>query len=334
MNEIVAVGTIHASVLPVVFVLLATIATSSFHIYETWTLSASIALQLLRADVVTIASFAAFPAEPILVRKAGVTMLASDTRPTLALTSDRLASTIIRSLGVTITRCASLSTEYVVIPFFALVTISTDYVRLALAVPCQLFTRCHPAIVKFERARRITLAQLASVLFTVRQSISVVSWETFLAMKASRAIHALQTFASLVIAVSNSVQVDVVITIARSAGYTLLRASKVSVRACFTPMPCSTQRALGANRIWIIAKQYTRPIVGAGARFTVIRGALQRMAIISSCTQFAIATSRIVLANALPCFGFANFRMAVAIARDTEGEGATVRRVMVKPWRA
>lgn len=57
-------------------------------------------------------------------------------------------------------------------------------------------------------------------------------------MESCGVVDALETFASFVIAVSYSIEVDVVVTVAESARLTLVRVAEITVRASFAPCAC------------------------------------------------------------------------------------------------
>lgn len=134
-------------------------------------------------------------------------------------------------------------------------------------------------------------------------------------MEASGAVDALQALASLVIAISHGVQVDVVVAVARAASLSLLGIAEIAVRASLASRPGSAHRALGANWIGIVAQQDARAIVRARAGLTVVCRSLERLPVVTTAAELAVAARRVVLTDALASLGLANVGVTVAVAR-------------------
>lgn len=167
-DDIVAIGTIWKSILlsrdgaastkpltdatalPVVFIFLAPVTLSSFDVFQARTLSGSVTLEISGSYLIAFAFRTAFDGEPVLpgfavvasqsnqsnLKYVNITTcinLPGNTRSAITLSAIHVTGLIKRSNGVTVAALATLSAQDAEEPVFALVTVRTDYVTLALA---------------------------------------------------------------------------------------------------------------------------------------------------------------------------------------------------------
>lgn len=236
LYQVVAMRTVQASLVTVVFVLLAAIARSSFDIVVTRALAVFVALRALRSTNVTVTRLASFGRESVLVGLALVAPQASHSGLAEALTGVGVARRVVRTDRITFAALATFAASDVPESNLALVTILSDNVLFAVTIARHLVTH-RDSIWGFDGSARVARTGIAR---SMRRSIRIskVAGQALVAMWSGSIVDALQALAVRAVAVSDGIWVSISVTIAKLAELNLSsdagRVTEVAVRADLT----------------------------------------------------------------------------------------------------
>lgn len=222
----------------VVFVLFAAVATTTFDIVVTRTLTVLVALESFGAACVTVAWLAAFSRETILIRSALITTktaqtkwkkwkwmqiyswdtweyddLPSDARFAVTLTSRTFARWIEATDGIAVAALAAIARYNVEISILTFITIATDDIGFTTTSAGGLVTYRHA---EFGLLGTLWVAgALLAVAMWHGQRIAEMSWQAGFTVRSGCVVDTFQAFAGGAVAVAYSIRIDVVVTVTR-----------------------------------------------------------------------------------------------------------------------
>lgn len=173
LDQIITIRAIDATLLPVVLVLLATIATSTLDVLPTRTLPVRSALHPHRTHTVAIAALAAFRRESVLERFAFVASQSGDAWFAVALAGVQVAGDIDRTDRIAVAGVATFAASDVVISELASVAVASVHVRLTAAGSRNLVAD-RDAVFALFGCGRVAFAFVA-VAFRQLQGVAVIS---------------------------------------------------------------------------------------------------------------------------------------------------------------
>lgn len=144
--------TINATLMPIIFILLAPVTSSSFNIVIARTLPILIALESFGTARVTIARLTTIGGETILIRLAFVTLGASHSGFTEALTRVRVTRCVVASDWIAVTTFTTVTGGNIPVTILAFVTIASDDVGFTVAIAGELVTDVDPVVSLFGAA--------------------------------------------------------------------------------------------------------------------------------------------------------------------------------------
>jgi len=180
LHEVIAIGAIDATAMPVVLVLLAAIATTSFHVIIARTLTILVALESFGAALVAFAWLAALAGESVEIVLALIAPLTHYTWSAVTLARVAIAGGVVAAHRIAQAVLAAIARSDVEVARLALSAIPSNYIRLALALTSDLVTSRDTLFILLGSSLVATAAITASM--RQGQRITKVSGQTLITM--------------------------------------------------------------------------------------------------------------------------------------------------------
>lgn len=160
--------------------------------------------------------------------------------------------------------------------------------------------------------------------------ISIVARQTAFTVISTSVVDALQTFPCATVTVGNSIGINIVVA------YTFLarlgwRVAIVTISTEVTPVANIALFAIHTGYL-PTQKFNTGSVIRARTGLAVILGSSQCVTIETRGTTFTVLTDCVVLADTATCINIAGIRVAITVAGDALGKGATSKRVTMISW--